>query len=61
MPIYTEFLGVALGIFNYLLKRYMWSVYTAGSDQPPGSGTRAASLLPFIQVSRLQTSRNEVS
>lgn len=33
MPIRTEFLRVALGIFNSLLKRCTWSVNTAGSNQ----------------------------
>lgn len=60
MPICTEFLRVALGIFNSLLKRYTWPVNTAGSDQSLGGhSARGAStaLLPLT----LQASRNKVS
>lgn len=55
VPVRTQFLGVALGIFNYLLKRCMWPVYTAGSDQPPvGLWGHTASLFPLIQAPDIQ-------
>lgn len=59
MPIHTESLGVALGIFNYLLKRYMWSVFTTEVTSPHAArlwGTHSLSVTthPGLQAPDIQ-------